>query len=70
MTVKSGGRLADAEELERIVRVREGRTLPLRTPIGLLGAYLGYDAIVEHADGVLLVLNRTVLRVQQESLEP
>jgi hypothetical protein len=70
MTLKAAARLAELEELQRLLRVQAGRTLPADMLEGLLGCYLGYDGIVDPSEGVVLVLNRTALRVQREDLSP
>lgn len=70
MTFKAGARLVELVELQRLLRVQAGRTLPADILQGLLGGYLGYDGIVDLDEGVVLVLNRTALRIQREDLSP
>jgi hypothetical protein len=70
MTVKTGARLVRVEEVEALLRRDVGRTLPPGTRAGIIAAYLAYDGIVDPHEGVMLVLNRTALRIQRENLKP
>lgn len=69
LTVKGTARLARLDELDALLRRQAGRTLPADLLAGMLAAYLGYVGVVE-PNGVLLVLNRTAVRIQRENVEP
>lgn len=68
MALRRGARLVATDALDELLQGRYARALPPGAPPSLLGAYLGYDGIVDAEKGVALVRIRTALRVQREDV--